>query len=142
MNKNRIWLIVGIIIAVLGFIQYSNYQDNSTTVTATISDIQTGLQTDDGDYLQTYYGDYTFNGETYTHVKLESRYEDSQFPRLHTGDTMEIVVSNDNPGHKMSEGGLFGTIGFVMIVWNVVALRKAKKAAAQGQTPPQEATES
>lgn len=130
MRHNYTLLIIGVILLVLGFIQFSNYENNSITVTATVSDIEDGSFDDELGYRRIYYGDYTVDGKVYTHVKLATLYEDSSFTyKHHIGDTMEIVVSKDDPGKKMSEGGLFSTVGLVLVVWNWVAISKAKKAA-------------
>jgi hypothetical protein len=61
MKKYIIALIAGIVLFSLGAYQFIQYEENSLTVTATISDIET-VETDDG-YRYPYYVDYTVDGE-------------------------------------------------------------------------------
>jgi hypothetical protein len=128
-KTNLICLIIGIILASLGFYQFWQYENNSITVEAIITEIDSREINDDTTdrYEFKYYGNYTVNGKEYKNVQLKKEYSSEMMPDYHTGDKLEIVVNADNPGRKMSEGGFFGTVGLVMIVWNGVILSKAKK---------------
>ena len=129
MKKNTIWLIVGIVLFIMGSYQNTQYEEHSLTVSATITSVKTVDDTDDGpiSYKHTYYGDYTVDGKQYTNKKLESKYNSSHIPDLHKGDTIEIRVYPDNPSKKVPEGGWFITVGFIMVVYNIIKIRKLKR---------------
>ncbi|MBR5570744.1 MAG: hypothetical protein IKW10_07635 [Oscillospiraceae bacterium] len=134
MKKNRLWLIIGIIIFVLGLYQNNIYENESVKVKAVITDIKVEDDTDDASFRYIYYGDYTVNGKTYTHKKLKTEYGSYSTPNRFTGETISLRVYPDHPGRQVSEGGVFGVVGLVLIVWNAVALRKAKKQEKQPET--------
>ncbi len=130
MKTHIIFLVIGIVLVSLGFVQFWQYENNSITVEATITDIKTHEVNDDSTdrYRYTYYGDYTVDGKEYKNVKLKTEYSSEMYPDNHVGDKMELVVNAENPGRKMTEGGIFGTVGLVMVVWNAIAIAKVKKA--------------
>lgn len=134
MNKNTLWLIIGIIVFVLGAYQNSIYENESAKVKAVITDIKTRDDSEDTSYQHTYYGEYTINGKTYKNQKLKTEYG-GYSPDKSKGDTITIRVYPDHPEWQVPEGGLFGVVGLVLIVWNAVALRKNKKQ--KQETPPQ-----
>ncbi len=129
MKVKIICLIIGIVLTVLGFIQFWNYENSSITVEATVTEIRDRVQSMDDvcDYRYVYYGEYTVDGEKYEKVKLKTEQTNDPEPKHKIGDKLEIVVDSKNPGHKMAEGGVFGTVGIVMIVWNMIALCNVKK---------------
>ena len=134
MKVKIICLVIGIVLTVLGFIQFWNYENRSITVEATITEIRDRVQTMDDvyDYRYVYYGEYTVDGEKHEMVRLKSEHSNDPAPKHKVGDKLEIVVDKKDPGHKMAEGGVFGTVGIVMIAWNMIALcndKKKKKAA-------------
>lgn len=141
MNRNFIFLIVGIVVLSLGFYQNTKYEEGSVIVNAVVTRIETKTDSDDGSVKETYYGDYTVDGKEYKDIKLASKYNNY----LTYGDTVEIRVYPDNPGKTVPEGGLFAVIGLVIIVYNGYVLykqRKARKLAAvqmaEVSTMPQE----
>lgn len=134
MKKALIILIVGAILAGLGFYQFVQYEENSIVVDAVVTDIKT-KEDSEGDFIHTYYGKYTVNGKEYTNVKLQKGYSESRYDyNLHVGDTVELRVNPQNPAKKVAEGGLFGTVGLVMVVYGAVLRSNAKKAAKASQT--------
>ena len=130
-----LWLIIGIILFVLGGYQNNFYKNESVQVKAVIKDIKTDEDYEDNSYEHRYYGDYTINGKTYKNKKLKTEYGGSSSPDKARGETITIRVYPENPGRQVSDGGIFITVGVIMIIWNIVALRKAKKQ--NQETPPQ-----
>lgn len=124
-----ILLILGIILFLLGSYQNDVYENGSLQVQATVTDIRTTDETDDGpvSYKHVYYGEYTANGKTYTDKKLHTAYTGSSKPKYSRGDTIEITVNPENPGKKVAEGGIFLIVGFILILWNAVCLFKNRK---------------
>ncbi len=129
MKKNIVWLFVGLILFALGGYQNTQYEDNSLLVSATITDIKTKDDTDDGpiSYKHTYYGEYTVDGKHYSNKKLTTKYTSTSLPDLSRGDTIEIRVNPNNPDKQVAEGGLFIVGGFVLIIYNSIVLIKSKK---------------
>ena len=130
MNKNAIFLIIGIILFILGGYQNIQYEENSLTVPATVTNVKTRDDTDGGPttYKHTYYGEYEVDGKKYENVKLDTAYTSSYTPKYSVGDQLKIKVYPDNPDTKVPEGGIFLTVGLIMAVWNLVLLVKSKKA--------------
>ncbi len=127
MNKQKLWLIIGIVLFLIGTFLNAQYEEHSLTVDATITDIKTEYNSDDaGSYQHTYYGEYTIDGKTYT-KRLTTSYTDDSTPKYHKGSTMEIKVYPENPSIKMPEGGLFCVVGFVLAVYNGYILWKNRK---------------
>lgn len=87
MKKNIIFLIVGIILFSLGGYQNIQYEEKSLTVKATITNIKTKDDTDDGptSYKHTYYGKYTVDGKKYSNKQLTTRYTSSHIPEYSRG---------------------------------------------------------
>ena len=114
MKIKIICLVIGILITVLGFIQFWRYENNSITVEATVTEIRTREDTDSdntGDrYSHVYYGEYTIDGKKYDKVHLKTEHSNDMMPKNHKGDEIEIVVDSSNPGRKMAEGGIFNLI--------------------------------
>ena len=129
MKKNKIWLIIGIIIFILGSYQNTQYEEHSLIVDATITRVKTVDDTDDGpiSYEHTYYGDYTVDGKEYTNKKLAKKYNSSHIPDLHEGDTIEIRVNPDKPSKMVPEGGWFIMVGFGITIYNIIMIVRAKK---------------
>ncbi|WP_195450999.1 DUF3592 domain-containing protein [Anaeromassilibacillus sp. 1001302B_160321_C8] len=75
-------------------------------------------------YYDTYtvYANYTIDGKDYSHVKV-GKYTEPKY----VGDTITVVVNPEEPGAKMAEGGIFATVGFVMIVGVIVSKAKKKQ---------------
>ncbi len=122
MSKNTVFLIIGIIVFLLGMYQNFQYEENSLIVEATVTRTEIKEDTDDGSERQILYGEYTVNGKKYTDKKLGTRHSDF----LKRGDTVEIRVYPEHPEFKVAEGGVFGVVGFVLIVYNSVKLHKAQ----------------
>ena len=129
MKKNIVWLLIGLILLALGGYQNTQYEENSLLVSATITDIKTVEDTDDGpiSYKHTYYGEYTVDGKHYSNKKLETKYTSSHLPDLSRGNTIEIHVNPDNPDKQVAEGGLFIMGGFALIIYNSIAIALRKK---------------
>ena len=129
MNKNIVWLLVGLVLFALGMHQNIQYEDNSLRVYATITDINTEDHSDDGpaSYLHTYYGEYTVDGKRYANMKLDSKFSSSWEPQYSRGDTIEIQVTPNKPEKQMANGDLFGVAGFALIVYNLSVLIKSRK---------------
>lgn len=127
MKKNVIWLLVGILLFTLGLIQNNKYENGSIKVDAEITRIKT-RDDSDGDYIHTYYGSYEVDGVVYEDQKLDTYYSSEYIPPKAKGDTIRITVDPKHPKWKVPEGGLFGTAGLVIVVFNIVKLVKAKKA--------------
>jgi hypothetical protein len=49
------------------------------------------------------------------------------FPDPHVGDTVEMKVSPDHPGRKMTEGGIFGVAGLLLALYGGISLCRNKK---------------
>lgn len=128
MKKYTILLIIGIVIFVLGGYQNIQYEDHSLVVAATITDIKT-VDNSDGptSYSHTYYGDYSVEGINYTHKKLKTSHTGYSYPDLSRGDIIEIIVDPDNPGKRVTDGGLFVMGGLGLIVYSTVVLIKKHK---------------
>ena len=109
MKKNIVWLVVGIILFSLGGYQNIQYEEKSLLVNATITDIKTVDDTDDGpiSYKHTYYGEYTIDGKCYSNKKLTTKYTSSHLPDDKIGSTIGIHVNPENPNKQVAEGGLF-----------------------------------
>ena len=136
MKIHIILLIIGIVLFFLGGYQNVQYEEHSLLVNATITEIKTIDDTDDGPitYKHTYYGMYTVDGKEYTDKKLATRYTSSFIPDQKKGDTVEIRVYPDNPEKQVAEGGLFSVLGTGLIVYAGIVLfkkRKARKMEAQ-----------
>ena len=129
MKKHIILLIVGIILFSLGIYQNIQYEEKSLLVSATITDIKTEDDTDDGpiSYKHIYYGEYTIDGKYYSNKKLATKYTNSHLPDHKIGNTIEIHVNSKNPNKQVAEGGLFIMGGFVLIIYNSIFLIKLKK---------------
>ena len=141
MRNTVIFLIIGIILMSIGFYRFIQYEDHSVVVNAVVTDIKTKDTTDD-EYVHTYYGKYTVNGKEYTDVKLEKSYSASSFDyKYHVGDTIEVRVNPENPAKKVSDGGFFSTVGFVIVVYNAVVLNKYRKAIKAAQAEEKKQTE-
>ena len=130
MNKNVIWLLVGILLFTLGLFQNIKYEEGSIKVDAEITRIKT-RDDPDGDYIHTYYGSYEVDGVVYEDQKLDTYYGGDYIPPKSKGDTIRITVDPEKPERKVAEGGIFGTVGLVIVVYNIVKLVKAKKAKEQ-----------
>ena len=135
MKKSVVFLFIGIVLTCLGFYQFWQYENNSVTVEATVSDIETkeGDSDSASAFRHIYYGDYTVDGKEYKNKKLATRYSNEYMPDMHIGDKIEIVVDASNPGRRMTEGGIFGMVGLVMVVWNAVAISKIKTADKENE---------
>lgn len=134
-KKNIIWLIVGIVVFVMGSYQNIQYEENSLIVSATVTDVKTTDETDDGpiSYEHVYYGEYEVDGKMYSDKNLATRHTSDHKPEYPVGSQIEIKVYPDNPGKKVAEGGIFLMVGFGLIIWNSVMLYKIKKAGKQSQ---------
>ena len=133
--KNIIFLVIGIILFTLGGYQNTIYEEKSLIVKATVTDIKTKEDYDSG-YSHTYYGSYTVDGKTYKNKKLTTYYTNSSFPEdLFVGDTYKIRVYPDNPEKEVAEGGIFITVGVILIVYNSVVLYKRRKRNKAANPP-------
>jgi len=134
--KKAILLIIGVILLAIGGFQNTRYEDQSITVTAVITRVDTDDRTDDGpiSYKHTYYGEYTVDGKTYTDVELAAKYTSDSTPDPSVGGTMDIQVSPEDPGETLSDGGIFIVAGMVLVVWGIVSIVKARKKA-KTETP-------
>lgn len=129
MKRNIIFLCIGIILFALGGYQNIQYEEHSLLVDATVTDIKTEEDLDSG-YKHVYYGSYIVDGKEYKDIELITRYTNSMMPEnLFVGDTVEIRVYPDNPAKKVAEGGIFLTVGAVLIVYNSVVIHKKRKIA-------------
>lgn len=131
MKKHIILLIIGIILFSLGGYQNIQYEEHSLVVNATITNIETVNDTDDGpiSYKHTYYGNYTANGKEYKNKKLTTKYTSSSLPDFYNDGTVEIRVYPDNPEIKVAEGGLFIMGGFALMIYGGVVLYMNRKQA-------------
>lgn len=129
MKKHIIILIIGIVVFGMGIYQNTQYEENSLMVTATITDIKTVDETDEGpiSYEHTYYGEYTVDGEEYSNKKLKTSHTSSITPDFNEGDTIDIRVQIDDPSKKVAEGGLFIVGGFTVTIYSIVVLIKNRK---------------
>lgn len=122
-------LILGIVLFLLGSYQGGLYDDAKSSgyeIEAKIVDVVVKEEHDSDMiyYYDTYtvYADYTIDGKDYTHVKV-GKYTEPKY----IGDTITVVVNPEDPGRKMTEGGIFATVGFIMIVGAVVSKAKKKQ---------------
>lgn len=129
MKKFIIWLVVGIILFGLGGYQNIKYENLFVDVDATVTNINTVDDSDDGPtgYKHIYYGEYTLDGKKYTDVELTTKYTSSISPDHPEGSTISIRVNPDDPSGDASDGGLLIVAGFIVIGWSIVILVKAKK---------------
>lgn len=122
-------LIIGIIVFLLGAYQgglYDEAKNSGYEIEARIVDVVVKEEHDSDMiyYYDTYtvYANYTIDGKDYSHVKV-GKYTEPKY----VGDTITVVVNPEEPGAKMAEGGIFATVGFVMIVGVIVSKAKKKQ---------------
>lgn len=127
MKKHTIWLAVGAIVFCVGLGINFIYENKSVAVEAVITGVDT-TDTSDGDYRDAYYGTYTVDGETVTDKKLCTLYRSPGEDYAHpVGDTYELRVNPDRPNRKAPEGGVFGVVGLVLVVYHGVMIRRHKR---------------
>lgn len=123
-------LILGIVLFILGAYQGGLYEEAKSSgyeVEAKIVDVVVEEE-QDSDMIYSYntytvYVDYTINGKDYTNVRV-GKYTEPKY----VGNTITVVVNPEKPGSAISEGGIFTTFGFVIIVVAIVLKVKNKRA--------------
>lgn len=130
-NPITVLLLLGIVVFLLGCIRPCKYEqamESGCIVEATIVQVKKSETEGEGGFvIDTYklYADYTFNGETYKHVKLKNYGSEG-----YVGQKVNIVVNPDT-GKPMGEGGFLATIGFLIMAAAVVMKISEKKAKSK-----------
>lgn len=130
MSTSKWILIVGIVILVIGMalnLRYEDAAERGYEVEAEVVEVvhKERYDPDTGtEDRYIVYADYTVDGKEYTHKKVGTYAQ----PK-HEGDIIEVVVNPENPKVMLPEGGVFGVVGFLMILYGAFAVRKEKKTA-------------
>ena len=110
--------IIGAILIFAGFGANISYKENTITVNAKITRIES--ETDHGgeftSYDHLYYGEYTVNDTKYTDIViLEDSSANSPNPKYSVGDILTIKVNKDNPETLAGNGTMLFIVGGVLI---------------------------